>query len=254
MKKHLLIQSLVLAFPVLGLTSVTAATTPIKPLNEVYVPVHRVLESGEQRYFLQMTTGVSNPQATLFDRIDQRTVYFNGTQKGNDLSLYSVDQLVGGKDTGTHKITAHLNVSQGTVDSEMISNTEQRKLMFQPVVQIKNRPNFNFKFYGNTTIQQVNVTERSSQRMIQQLKGFEANPARMDYMDLNFDGYYDLVFTDAHDAKRYIYWMYNPKTAQFQRAPQLEKLAGEPKLDGLKREVSFGQQRFKVEQGLLRPL
>ncbi len=254
MKKRLLIQSLVLALPVLGLTSMTIANSNLPQINNVYVPVHRVLESAEQRYLLQVTTGVWNPQATLFDRINNSTVYFNGTQKGNNLSLYSVNQLLAGTETNTHKINADVNISSGNLNSQIISSSFDKNVDFQPLIKVQNRPSFSFKFYGGATIQQVSITDRSSQRVVQNLTGFNASPERMDYMDLNFDGYYDLVFVNAREADRYIYWMYNPKTAQFQRAPQLEKLAGQPKIDGLTRQVSFGEQTFKVEQGLLRPL
>ena len=47
-------------------------------------------------------------------------------------------------------------------------------------------------------------------------------------MDINFDGYYDVILSDLSQDrtiqdKRFIYWMYNPKTRQFQRSPQTEK-------------------------------
>ena len=254
MKKHLLIQSLVLALPVLGLTSTAIANSNLAQINNVYVPVHRVLESAEQRYLLQVTTGIWNPQATLYDRLNNTTVYFNGAQKGNNLSLYSVSQLVGGVETDTHKINANLNLTTANLNTEIITNSAEKNALFQPLVKVPNRPSFTFKFYGGVTIQEVEVTSRSSQQVVQRLSGFNASPERMDYIDLNFDGYYDLMFVNAREADRYIYWMYNPKTAQFQRAPQLEQFAGQAKVDGLKREVHFGEQRFKVENGLLKPL
>ena len=254
MKIFFLIQSLVLALPVLGLTSVATANNTLPQINNVYVPVHRVLESSEQRYLMQVTTGVWNPQATLFDRINNTMVYFNGTQTGNNLSLYSVNQLLAGKETHTHKINADLNINTGNLTSQITSNSFDKKVNFQPLIQLQNRPSFSFKFYGGATIQQVSVTDRNSQRVVQNLTGFNASPERMDYMDLNFDGYYDLVFVNAREVNHYIYWMYNPKTAQFQRAPQLEKMSGQPKIDGLTRHVYFGEQGFKVEEGLLRPL
>jgi hypothetical protein len=253
MKKHLLIQSLVLALPVLGLTSIASANSSLPQLNNVYVPVHRVLESSEQRYLLQVTTGIWNPQATLFDRINNTTTYFNGEQKGNSLSLYSVNQLNNGKETATHIIDAAINLTSGALRSEIISNSTQKTVHFQPLVKLESRPSFSFKFYGGATIQEVQVTNRNNQKIVQRLTGFNASPERMDYMDINFDGYYDLVFVNARAADHYIYWMYNPKTAQFQRAPQLDKLAGQPKIDGIKKEISFGEQRFKVENGILSP-
>lgn len=252
MKKHLLIKTLALALPIFGLTSFATANS-LPAINNIYVPVHRVLESAEQRYILQVTTGVWNPKATLLDRISQQKTYFNGSQKGNTLSLYSVDQLPNGKETATHKITANLHLASGDLKSEIISNTDHKIVNFQPLVKIKNRPSFHFKFYGGATIQAVTVTDAKTQQIVQRLTGFHASPERMDYMDINFDGYYDLVFVNAAKVDQNIYWMYNPKTAQFQRAAQLEKLAGQIQLDGIKQQVSFGSQHFKVEQGILIP-
>jgi hypothetical protein len=76
-------------------------------------------------------------------------------------------------------------------------------------------------------------------------------------MDVNFDGYYDIVLSDISEErtiqdKRYIYWMFNPKTQQFQRSPQLERIIGFPKLQGDKQQIDFGDgQMYQVEKGLL---
>ena len=46
--------------------------------------------------------------------------------------------------------------------------------------------------------------------------------------------------------------MYNPKTQQFQRSPQLEKVVGLPNLHGEKRQIDFGNgQLYQVDNGLL---
>ena len=46
--------------------------------------------------------------------------------------------------------------------------------------------------------------------------------------------------------------MYNPKTQQFQRSPQLEKIVGFPSLHGEKQQIDFGNGQFyQVQNGLL---
>lgn len=79
---------------------------------------------------------------------------------------------------------------------------------------------------------------------MQSLTGFTAYAGSIGFLDVNFDGYYDVVLADTSDSrkvedKRFIYWMYNPKTKQFQRSPQLEKIAGFPALHGEKQRDRF---------------
>lgn len=87
--------------------------------------------------------------------------------------------------------------------------------------------------------------------------GFNAFAKSIGYMDINFDGYYDIILSDISQArtikdKRYIYWIYNPKTQYFQRSPQLENIVGFPNLHGEKQQIDFGDgQLYQVENGLL---
>lgn len=122
-----------------------------------------------------------------------------------------------------------------------------------------------FKFYGRNdasmqqrVIEQVAVIDKKTQNVLQTLTGFQAAGSAVDYKDINFDGYYDVVLQDATQAQdpeqqRYIYWMYNPKTQQYQRSTPMEKILGAPSLNGVKQQIRFGSDRvYQVEAGLLK--
>ena len=101
------------------------------------------------------------------------------------------------------------------------------------------------------------VLNKVDNSIVQSLTGFTAYAGSMGYMDINFDGYYDVILSDISQSysvedKRYIYWMYNPKTGQFQRSPQLDKIIGFPNLHGEKQQIDFGGGRvYQVKNGLL---
>ncbi len=109
----------------------------------------------------------------------------------------------------------------------------------------------------STVLKQLDIVNKNNNTVAQSLTGFTAFPKSIGYMDINFDGYYDIVLSDISQARlikdrRYIYWMYNPKTQQFQRSPQLEKIVGFPNLHGEKQQIDFGSgQLYQVENGLL---
>ena len=70
----------------------------------------------------------------------------------------------------------------------------------------------------------------------------------------------DLVWLNAdrvvdRQEQQYIYWMYNPKTNQYQRSPQLEKITGYPKLIADKHQLEFDHgQLDQIENGMLKRL
>ncbi len=70
----------------------------------------------------------------------------------------------------------------------------------------------------------------------------------------------DLVWLNAdrvvdRQEQQYIYWMYNPKTNQYQRSPQLEKITDYPKLIADKQQLEFGHgQLDQIENGILKRL
>lgn len=247
-------------------TTPTAINTEFKPFNGVRVSMQRMLKSSEGRYFMSLYAGIANPHATLTDLMNNATVDFKGTQKGDQLDLKSMNTNADGTNNND-QLTGMLNANTGLFKALLLkkSNTIGQSILFEPAFKVSNKPVFTFKFYGQNdpnspygkTLKRVDVLNKNNNMVVQRLTGFDAFPNSIGYMDINFDGYYDVILSDVAqgrtvDEKRYIYWMYNPKTQQFQRSPQLEKIVGFPKLQGEKQQIDFGNgQVYQVKNGLL---
>lgn len=244
----------------------TAINMELKPFNGVRVPMQRMLKSSEGRYFMSLYAGIANPHATLTDLMNNATVDFKGTQKGDQLDLKSFS--TNSDDTNNNdQLAGILNANTGVFKASLSnqSNAVGQSIQFEPAFKVSNKPVFIFKFYGQNdaespygkTLKRVDVLNKNNNMVVQRLTGFDAFPNSIGYMDINFDGYYDVILSDVAqgrtvDEKRYIYWMYNPKTQQFQRSPQLEKIVGFPKLQGEKQQIDFGNgQVYQVKNGLL---
>ena len=264
MKTKLLLCIATLIFSNLSRAEIVNATE-LKPFSNVRVSMQRMLHSKEDRYFLSLYAGIWNPHATLYDFVYQQEINLKGLQKGDQLILKSVDSA--NLENGQYQFTGLLDSNTGDLKA-LLSKSDhsfEQSIQFEPVIKILNKPNFVFKFYGldnlnesySTVLKQLDVVNKNNNTVAQSLTGFTAFPKSIGYMDINFDGYYDIVLSDISQGrsikdKRYIYWMYNPKTQQFQRSPQLEKIAGFPDLHGEKQQVDFGNgQLYQVENGLL---
>ena len=248
-------------------TTATTSANPLKPLNNVRVSMQRMMKSTEGRYFLSLYAGIAKPHATMYDLVQIKTTEFRGTQKGNQVNLNSISLDEATDPYESKQLNGVLNVNtgifQGTLTTQQ--NPTGSAIQFEPAFKIANKPLFTFKFYGvkaDTQAQEqlltrVDVINKTNGAIVQTLTGFSAYPNSMGYMDVNFDGYYDVILSDLSQDrkvgdKRYIYWMYNPKTQKFQRSPQLEKIIGFPSLHGEKKQIDFGNgQLYQVENGLL---
>lgn len=243
----------------------SASLNPLKQLSNVRVSMQRMLKSTNERYFLSLYAGVAKPHGTLYDLSENKNIEFRGTQKGSNLDLKAV-QLDSLETGDIAKITGNLNVNSGVLNSNLIDRAGMdHSVRFEPAFKVENKPLFTFKFYGvkaDTKAQEqlltrVDVINKTNNTVVQTLTGFSAYPNSIGYLDINFDGHYDVILSDLSQDrkvtdKRYIYWMYNPKTTQYQRSPQLEKIVGFPNLHGEKQQIDFGQgQLFQVENGLL---
>lgn len=247
-------------------TTPTAINTELKPFNGVRVSMQRMLKSSEGRYFMSLYAGFANPHATLTDLMNNTATDFKGTQIGDRLDLKSMSTNADGTNNND-QLTGMLNANTGLFNASLLkkSKTVGQSILFEPAFKVSNKPVFTFKFYGQNdpkspygkTLKRVDVLNKNNNMVVQRLTGFDAFPNSIGYMDINFDGYYDVILSDVAqgrtvDEKRYIYWMYNPKTQQFQRSPQLEKIVGFPKLQGEKQQIDFGNgQVYQVENGLL---
>lgn len=243
----------------------SASFNPLKQLSNVRVSMQRMLKSTDERYFLSIYAGIAKPHGTLYDLIENKNIEFRGTQLGNDLDLKAVQMdLLEREDIA--QIIGNLNVNSGVLKSNLIDQAGMNHpVQFEPAFKVENKPLFTFKFYGvkaDTQTQEqlltrVDVINKTNNTVAQTLTGFSAYPNSIGYLDINFDGYYDVILSDLSqdrsvESKRYIYWMYNPKTQKFQRSPQLEKITGFPNLHGERKQIDFGNgQLYQVENGLL---
>ena len=247
-------------------TTSNSSNADLKPLSGVRVSMQRMLKSGEGRYFLSLYAGIPNPHATLYDLMSVKETLFSGTQKADQITMKS---LANERDeAGKYQISGTLNVNTGIFKVLLSENTETpaKSMQFEPAFKVANKPTFIFKFYGQNdpkqplgnTLKRVDVINKVDNSIAQSLTGFTAYAGSMGYMDINFDGYYDVILSDLSEGKkivdkRYIYWMYNPKTNQFQRSAQMEKIVGLPELHGEKQQIDFGNgQVYQVEKGLLK--
>lgn len=242
-------------------------TANFKNFTNVRVSMQRMLRSDDGRYFLDLYAGIPNPHGTLHDLIDQKKIALKGLQKGNQLNLNSVS--VNGDITASEKyqLNGNLNANTGEMSSVLITpeHNEDIPIQFGPAFAVAEKPLFIFKFYGlenaqqpyGRALKQVDVLNKITNTVVQSLTGFTTYPKSIGYMDINFDGYYDIVLSDTSNErkvedKRFIYWMYNPKTHQFQRSPQLEDITGFPAIHGEKQQIDFGYgQVYQVKNGIL---
>ncbi|WP_407307233.1 XAC2610-related protein [Acinetobacter sp.] len=263
MKTKLLLCIVVLTFSNLSKAETVLNAPEYKPLNNVRVSMQRMLRSTEGSYFLSLYAGILNPHATLYDIDKDKIINLKGLQRGTQLNLKSVDSddVI----NKTYQLSGIFDANSGDFKGILTEgeDTLGKPIQFEPAIKVSDKPYFILKFYGLEDIQQpygsvlkrVDIVNKNN--VTQALTGFTAFPKSIGYMDVNFDGYYDIILSDISEKrtiqdKRYIYWIFNPQTRQFQRSPQLEKIVGFPKLRGDKQQIDFGNgQLYQVEKGLL---
>lgn len=270
MKIKLLLCGTLLNFSTFAAVEAQEKTAELKPLNNVRVSMQRMLRSVEGRYFLDLYAGIWNPHGTLYDLTNQNSIALKGLQKGDQLSLQSVSVNEEMLSSEQYQLNGNLNANTGMFSSTLSSKLSKLNtpIQFEPAFKVAEKPLFTFKFYGadtgqspnQTTLNQIQVMNKTQNTVVQRLTGFEAYPYSIGYMDINFDGFYDIILSDLSNGrkpedKHFIYWMYNPKTQKFQRSPQLENIIGFPNLKGEKQQIDFGNgQIYQVTHGLLNRL
>lgn len=270
MNIKLLISISVFSFSSVAWSQESTNSAKFEPLSDVRVSMQRMLRSVEGRYFLDLYAGIWNPHGTLYDLRDQNVVAFKGSQKADQLHLKSVKVNGDSASSEQYQLSGHLDANTGNMATTFsaLHSSLKTPIQFEPAFKAAEKPRFVFKFYGLKNInlagtdrlKQVDVMNKLDHKVVQSLTNFDAYPKSIGYMDINFDGYYDVVLSDISNTykvedKRFIYWMYNPKTGQFQRSPQLENIVGFPSLHGEKQQIDFGNgQIYQVADGLLNRL
>ncbi|WP_374665890.1 hypothetical protein [Acinetobacter sp.] len=246
---------------------VPAENTQLKSIGSVRVSMQRMLRSTDGRYFLDLYAGIWNPHGVLKDLAENKSIAFKGSQKGDQLKLksVSVDSMDGA--AATYELSGKLDANTGLMTAELLSSDSDDKaaIHFEPAFKAVDKPVIVFKFYGaegegqpyGKALKRVDIVNKSNNMVMQSLSGFTAYAGSIGFLDINFDGYYDVVLADVSanrkvEDKRFIYWMYNPKTKLFQRSSQLENITGFPALHGDRQQIDFGNgQRYQVTNGLL---
>ncbi|GEM_PF-729239 len=264
--KSILFLSIFISLPSFAETTPNS-TENLVTLKDVRISMQRMLKSTDGAYFLDLYAGIWNPHGTLSNLQEQTRTMFKGSQKGDLISLQSTDQA----EANPYTLTGNLNANSGQFKAELSDlknpNTK-RAVTFEPAFKAVDKPLLVFKFYGlegadqpyGRTLKRVDVINKNNGQVIQKLEGFNAFGNSIGFLDVNFDGFYDVVLSDTSEArkiedKRFIYWMYNPQLKAFQRSPQLEKIVGFPTLKGESQKIDFGVGgQYRVDQGLLYPL
>ncbi len=242
----------------------TSASEQLKPLNNVRVSMQRMLRSTEGRYFLDLYAGIWNPHGTLYDQTRATSYALKGTQKADQLNLLAVN-ADGMAVPNDETLNGTLNANTGMMQASWNTSAGATTLGFEPAFKASDKPVVVFKFYGvddaqypsGKALKRVDVIDKNSNKTLQSLTGFTAFANSIGYMDVNFDGYDDVVLSDVSNGqkvedKRFIYWMFNPKTRQFQRSAQLDALVGFPRLRGDLQQIDFGEgQLYQVKNGLM---
>ncbi|WP_101494809.1 XAC2610-related protein [Acinetobacter sp. NCu2D-2] len=256
MKAHVLLGALAFTIPVVSIAQTTTPNETLQPLKNVKVSMQRMLKSNDGRYFLDLYAGIPMPHAHLTDTQTKKKIDFKGMQKGQQLTLRSYAVNDKGVASSDYALDGRLNIISSQFDAQFSGQSGKQNIQFGPAFKAVDKPALQFNFFGNKNLKRVDVINKANGKVMQTLTGFTAFPNTIGYLDINFDGYYDVVLSNLDgykvEDKRFIYWVYNPKTRQFQRSPQMEKIIGFPKLDAQKKQIHYGEKVvYQVKDGLL---
>lgn len=250
MKGYLLLLSL--------LFSLNAAA--LEKLN-VQLWAERDLISKDDKYILQLHSGTWRSGAILYWVGTSESINFDGTQKGLSFILNSFVPGAGIKQP-EYKITGQLAPHLNHFEAELhhLPSKIIEKATFGPLFWKPDFPQHYIEFWGEpqpynrVQIQEIRVIERTSDQLLQRITVAHTNDIYVEglaahYVDLNFDGYFDLAMQIGGDfeAGGYRYWLYNPKNRQFEFSEELSKLTRYPSRDIIRREIQFLEGRYRFE-------
>ena len=256
MKAHVVLGALALTISNLSSAQNTTSKETLQPLKNVKVSMQRLLKSNDGRYYLDLYAGIPTPHAHLTDTQTNKKIDFKGLQKWQQLTLRSYAVNDKGVASTEYALDGNLNIISSHFSAQLNGKGINQKIHFAPAFKATDKPALQFNFFGNKNLKRVDVINKADGKVMQILTGFTAFPNTIGYLDINFDGYYDVVLSNLEgysvDDRRFIYWVYNPKTRQFQRSPQMEKIVGFPKLDAQKKQIHYGDNVvYQVKDGLL---
>ncbi len=220
-------------------TSKSTIKKPVKLITDVTTYAERDWRSDDGNFLLTIYSGIWNPHGTLFYLNKEGGVSVEGFQKGLNITLKSYDPEIGLEAPPEYAIDDTLNLRNNTLVGTVTHYSEGeaiiKKTTFTPAIPIKTYPQFVFKYYGvdndlwyRSTITQVDVINKDTKKVVQKLTGFKAAAHSTRYVDINYDGYFDLVLNVAEGdhSDKYIYWLYDPQSKKFVRNKTLETVLG----------------------------
>ncbi|MEB3767173.1 hypothetical protein [Acinetobacter sp. MD2] len=242
------------------ITTTAPPTIEITPNLSTWVWRDWISEDGS--LFLTLRTGVWNPNGTLFYLDRRGGVSLEGFQKGLNIQLKSFDAEKGLEAPPEYKITGTLNREQNTFNASIIHYPDEteRQMLFKPAIATsKTQPVFKLKYYGfedpewhNKKITQVTIINPKNQT-IQRLTGFEAQAYSVEYLDLNYDGYFDILLDVSKQVgngeQRYLAFTYNPETEKFEKYDFINNTLGDLTRYPQKKQLHLEQGLFEMQNG-----
>lgn len=214
---------------------VAPAPATLKPVN-IAINVNRHLKSTDGTMLLYLRSGVWKPGGALLMRDRRYFTSFEGVQKGTKLTLNSFDGERGmdAPPDLTMQGEVHLLDNEVTLAIKDNRNGKISNMRFVPNIAVPDRPLIKIRLFGyhnavshRDRITRIEIRDYRSDKRLQTLTGFWAEPvAYIDYEDINYDGYMDLRILQDFDTDKYLYWLYNPTTRSFARAPDFEARSG----------------------------
>lgn len=217
--------------------------------------------SDDGLFFLELRTGVWNPNGTLFYLDRRGGVSLEGFQKGKNIKLKSFDGEKGLEAPAEYAIEGLLNTENNTFTAKITHYPDDttRAIIFHPAIPITSpQPQFSFKYYGfenpewhQNWITQIDILDKKTQKLIQRLSGFTAQADMIQYLDLNYDGYFDLQINVGKtiEEQKYQFYIYMPKKQQFERDTFFEHSTGSPTRYPQKKQLNFGNGILYEKQG-----
>lgn len=220
-------------------TNKSAIKKPVDLITDVITYAERDWRSDDGKFLLTVYSGIWNPHGTLFYLNKDDGVSVEGFQKGLNITLKSYDPEIGLEAPPEYAIDGTLNLRNNTLVGTVTHYPEGavtiKKTTFSPAIPVKTYPQFVFKYYGvdderwyRSAITQVDVINKDTNKVVQKLTGFKAAAHSTRYVDMNYDGYFDLVLNVAEGdhSEKYIYWLYDPQSKKFVRNKTLEAVLG----------------------------
>ena len=243
------------------------AVAGVEPLKDIAVNVNRHLQSEDGSMLLFIRSGIWKPHGDLYLRNEHDLMSFEGFQHGTHLELNTYDAERGLQAEPIISMTGEVDTFNNQIYMQILDNRtgQMRKVKFVPYISVPDRPRFKLRLLGfrepdgwhRLLLTRVEVTDAISGKLVQVLNGENSEQiSYVDYEDINFDGYFDLRvmnrFNNGTDGT-YLYWLYNPRSKQFERAPEYEAIKGYLNTIFWGKELRFDGGTYSWRTGSMQP-